>query len=213
MEVGVVADGVGLLRELEAAFFDSMIEVFERLEGAIGDGLVGEWPEAFGGLQLGAVGRQVFDVDAAGNLELLGAVPAGVVDGEDDDAVLSGADRLGEQAQAFVHHLGIDRIGQQPLDLAGLGLDVGVEIEPLIAGTGTGLGALSLGRPDPPDDRFQAEAMLVERPGLDRLVGVLLLERGNPACEFFLKPACSSALARPSCAGRGTCRLSPSFFR
>ena len=95
MEVGVFTDGVGLVRELDAAFFDGMIEVLEGLEGAIGDGLVGERPEAFGGLQLGAVGRQVFDVDAAGNLELLGAVPAGVVDGEDDDAVLSGADRLG----------------------------------------------------------------------------------------------------------------------
>lgn len=204
---------MGLFGELEAAFFDGMVEILEGLEGEVGDSLVGEWPQTFGGLQFWGVGWQVLDVDAAGNLEFLGAVPTGVVDGEDDDAVLAGADRLGEQAQAFVHHLGIDRIGEQPLDLAGLGLHVGVEIKPLIAGAGAGLGALSLGRPDPPDDRFQAEAMLVERPGLDRLAGVLLLKRGNRLRQFFLKPACSSALARPSCAGRGTCRLNPSFFR
>lgn len=204
---------MGLVRELEAAFSDDMIEVFDGVERSIGDGLVGERPEAFGGLQLGGVGWQVFDVDAAGDLERVGAVPPGVVDGQHDDAILSGADRLGEQAQAFVHRFGIDRIGEQPLDLAGLGLDVGVEVKPLIAGAGAGLGALALGRPDPPDDRFQPEAMLVERPGLDRLVGVLLLERGNRLRQFFLKPACSSALARPSCAGRGTRRLNPSFFR
>ena len=52
-----------LVRELEAAFFDGMIEVLEGLEGAIGDGLVGERPEAFCGLRLGAVGRQVSPPD------------------------------------------------------------------------------------------------------------------------------------------------------
>jgi hypothetical protein len=86
-------------------------------------------------------------------------------------------------------------------------VDEAVEIEPLVAVLPDRDRALALGRPLPPPDRLQADAMLVEGPDLDRPLGVLGAALIHPAREPLLKASCSSALATLACRGRGTCEL------
>jgi hypothetical protein len=56
----------------------------------------------------------------------------------------------------------------------------------------------------PKPDRFQAEAVFIERPDFDRDRRVAALELGD--LELFLNRACSYRLAL-GVAGRGTCRV------
>lgn len=44
---------VGLVGEGGASLVEGLFELFETVVGFVGDGLVGERPEALGGLQLG----------------------------------------------------------------------------------------------------------------------------------------------------------------
>ena len=77
--------------EGDAALGDRTVEVLDRAEVLVGERLVEHRPEAFGRLQLGAVGRQVDEPDALGDGQPWLRVPAGVVEDEDDDPVATGS--------------------------------------------------------------------------------------------------------------------------
>ena len=61
----------------------------------VGERLVDQGPEVLGRLEFGGIGRQELEVDAFGNTQVLGDVPAGAIEHEHDDLVRSGADRHG----------------------------------------------------------------------------------------------------------------------
>ena len=84
----------------------------ERVEVLVGDGLVDMRPERLGRRELGGVGRQVDEAEALGHDEAGRAVPAGVVEHEQDHAVGSGARLAGEERE---HVLEVAR-GTMPVE-------------------------------------------------------------------------------------------------
>ncbi len=156
-----------------------------------------------GGLQLGAVGGLEYEPDAVGNGEVLGSMPAGIVELQHDALLTPRADRLGEVGK---HELEVglaDVVGDVPHCMAGGGLDEARHIEPFEAMMADRHGSLANGRPHPACDRLQADAMLVRRPDLDLGVRMLAaLVRGR-ALELFLSRARSCSVAVSGCCGRG----------
>src|SRR5215203_7453617 len=64
---------------------------------------------------------------------------------------------------------------------------------------------LTFGRPHPPDDRLQPEAVLVGGPDLDRLVRVLSSRLSDGLLQLFLNASRFSGVAEPGWRGRGFC--------
>src|SRR3954470_21021203 len=64
---------------------------------------------------------------------------------------------------------------------------------------------LTFGRPHPPDDRLQLEAVLVGGPDLDRLVRVLSSRLSDGLLQLFLNASHSSGVAEAGWRGRGFC--------
>src|SRR4051812_13205052 len=64
---------------------------------------------------------------------------------------------------------------------------------------------LAFGRPDPAQDRLQANAVLVGRPDLDRLARVLRPLLGDGLLQLFLNASRSSGVAEAGWRGRGFC--------
>ncbi|MBO0904557.1 hypothetical protein, partial [Jiella sonneratiae] len=79
-------DGLALLVEFAAAFFENELEVPERFEVSIGERFVDERPEVFGGLDFWRVGRLMDETHAVWNGEIGLCVIAGPVEDEDDEA-------------------------------------------------------------------------------------------------------------------------------
>ena len=140
-------------------------------------------------------------------------VPTGLIQNQDDHLVLAGADRLGEGGQHRAEQVGVDHAADEPDHRPGARMDEAVKVEPRVAVLPDRARALALGRPLPPQDRLQTDALLVERPDLDRPLGVRGAALVHPAREPLLNASCSSALAALACLGRGTCRLCSSLFR
>jgi hypothetical protein len=100
-------------------------------------------------------------------------------------------------------------LAQPPLDRAGRRPHETIEIKPFVLVRADRHRALTAPGPNPPDERLQAEAMLVEGPQLDRTAGRLGLGRVHRGGEVFLKASCASGPAALACRGRGHCRLNP----
>src|SRR3954471_8136317 len=64
---------------------------------------------------------------------------------------------------------------------------------------------LTFGRPHPPDDRLQPEAVLVGGPDLDQLVRVLSSRLSDGLLQLFLNASRSSGVAEAGWRGRGFC--------
>ena len=89
MEVGVGPECAGI--ELPTARGDDGAEFVERGDMLIGDRLIHQRPEMFRGLELRSVGRQEDEADPLGDGQVLGPMPAGVVEHENDAALAAGA--------------------------------------------------------------------------------------------------------------------------
>ena len=74
-------------------------------------------------------------------------------------------------------------------------------------------GPLAFGRPDPSDDRLQADAVLIRGPDLDRLVRVLGRFLRDHRGPLFSKAALSAGVAEAGWRGRGFCTDQPIAFR
>ncbi len=173
----------------------------------VGDRFVGQRPLALGRLQLGRVGRKKLQHDALRHDEPVTDVPTGLIQNQDDQLVLAGADRLGKRGQHRAEQVGVDRGADEPDHRPGARVDEAVEVEPGVAVLADRDRALALGRPSPTQDRLQADAMLVERPDLDRPLEVPSAMLLHPAREPLLKASCSAALAALAWRGRGTWEL------
>src|SRR4051812_28213344 len=74
-------------------------------------------------------------------------------------------------------------------------------------------GALAFGRPHPPDDRLQPDAVLVGGPDFDWRVRVLGPLLGDSLFQLFLNASRSSGVAEAGWRGRGFCTDQPIAFR
>ena len=202
-EEGMCFDLIRVVSEDTATLGKNLIEFLQGLEVFIDDGLIRQRPQAFGGLDLWRVRWQEHQFNAFRNFQILGDMPARAVEHQDDVLVEAGANFGGERPQERAEQRSVDAVGDEPHDLARGGPDEAVQIKPLVAVMATGDGAAAAGRPDLAQDRFQAEAVFVERPDLDRDRRVGSLELGDAGLELFLNRACSYRLAL-GLAGRGT---------
>ncbi len=156
-----------------------------------------------GGLQLGTVGRLEDEPDAVRNDEVLGPVPAGIVELQ-HDALL--APRTGRPGEVGKHELEVclaDVVGDVPHRPARRRLDKARHIEPLEAVMADRHGALTNRRPYAARDRLQADTMLVRGPEIDRRARILASLLRSRARELFFSAARSSLVAAAGWRGRG----------
>ncbi len=185
MKEGVRADDLRLVLQHDAALDLCGLELIERAERLIGDPLVGERPQALTGLQFGRIGRQKEQMDAFGHHEFFAGMPAGLIEDQQDALRRACADSLGELRQRNREHIRPHRWQEQPLRLSGSRLHKTVDVEPLEAVLDSDTRPRPLARPDPAQDRFEPNAMLIGRPQLDRGLGKCLLHRVYLLREVF----------------------------
>jgi hypothetical protein len=75
MESGPSFDLLWLFGQEDALLGDFCVEVRDGCDALVDDWLVDERPEGFGGLQFWAVGRQINEADAIGDLQARGDLP------------------------------------------------------------------------------------------------------------------------------------------
>src|SRR3954454_8882351 len=97
------------------------------------------------------------------------------------------------------------RQNTSPEHLAGDRLHEGGDVQPLVAGGTERDRPLAFGRPHPPDDRLQPNAVLIRGPDLNRVVRVLCRFLGNDRGQLFLNVSHSSGVAAAGWRGRGFC--------
>src|SRR4051794_36079206 len=78
-------------------------------------------------------------------------------------------------------------------------------VQPLVAVVTKRDRPLAFGRPHPPDDRLQPNAVLIRGPDLNRFVRVLCRFLGNDRGQLFLNVSHSSGVAAAGWRGRGFC--------
>ena len=203
METALPFDAVGVFRQFAALLGDSVVEIGDGLEVLVGDGFIDVDPERFSRLKFRRVGRKMDETQAVRDAQSGPAVPAGIVEHEDDDVVLACTDLFCKQTQqGFEEKLG-DAVGQIPEGRAGGGRDESGDIEPFEAVMADGSRPLTTGCPDASDDRLEADAVLIGGKGLDhgsRMVARLFLDDIG---KFFLKASASSGVAAFGFFGRG----------
>lgn len=197
MKVRVRADDLRLVLQHNTALDLCGFEIIERAERLIGDSLVGQGPQALTGLQFGRIGWQEEQMDAFGHHEFFAGLPACLIEDEQDPLGRACADGLGEMRQGNRKHIRPHRRQEQPLGLSGSRLHKTVDVEPLEAMLDGDTRPGPFTHPDPAQDRFESNAVLIGRPQLDRGLGKRLLHRVQLLREFFLNAswAAGSALA------------------
>jgi hypothetical protein len=121
------------------------------------------------------MGRQEEEVDAFGNDEFFAGVPAGLIEDQQDPLGRACSDSLGELCQRKREHIRPHRWQENPLRLSGSGLHKTVDVEPLEAMLDSDMRPGTFAHPDPAQDRFEPNAVLIGRPQLDRGLGKRLL--------------------------------------
>ena len=96
------------------------------------------------------------------------------------------ARRFGEVRQNGLEHLLANCVRDVPHRSAAGRLHEAPDVEPLVAVMAQCDGPLALGRPDPAQDGFQADPVLVHRPDFDDRVRMLLFLFSGSVLQFFL---------------------------
>src|SRR3954466_15904866 len=191
--------------EASATVCDDAFQIGEVLEVLVGERLIQNRPEVLSRLKVGRVRGQVGEPDALRHDQVRFGVPAGAVEPEHDDAIPSRPGLTGKQRQEPCE----ERLGHPlrdvPKGLARGRLDEGGGVQPLVPGLTQRDRPRTFGRPHPPDDRLQPEAVLVGGPDLDRLVRVLSARLSDGLLELFLNASRSSGVAAAGWRGRGFC--------
>ena len=197
MKVRVRADDLRLVLQHDTALELCSLEIIEGAERLIGESLVGQGPQALTGLQFGRIGWQEKQMDAFGHHEFFAGMPASLIKDQQDPLRRACADGLGELRQRNREHIRPHRRQEQPLRLSSSRLHKTVDIEPLEAMLDGDTRSGSFARPDPAQDRFEPDTVLIGRPQLDRGLRKGLLHRFHLLREVFLNAswAAGSALA------------------
>jgi len=114
MEIGVACDGVVILEEMTASRGNCSIEIVNGSEVFVGEGFIDERPKVLGGLQFRAAGRLIDEPDAIGDRQVLRAVPTGIVELKDDDAIVAGASLTRERFEQLCKEGFVDAVRQVP---------------------------------------------------------------------------------------------------
>ena len=182
---------------------DDFLEGLEGWDVLVDDGLVDQRPQRFGRLHLRGVGGLEDEAQTVRHGEGRLAVPAGVVEREDDAPLAPGAGFLGEQPQQRLE----ERLGHPVRDIpeafARGRRDERRDVEPFEAMMAVGDRPLADRRPDPAGHRLQADPVLVGREGFDRRVGMARRFLGDDLGDFFLNASCSVSVAAFGLRGRG----------
>jgi len=91
MEFGGFGDGFLVFVQRAASLGDGGVEIVDGLEMFVDQRLIDEGPQVLGRLELGTVGRLIDESDAVGHWQVFRAMPAGIVEGENNDALAPGA--------------------------------------------------------------------------------------------------------------------------
>ena len=161
------------------------VELVDGLEVAVDERLVDERPEVLGGLQLGTVRRLEDEADAVGHGEVLGSMPARIVELQHDALLLAGADRLGEVGEHGFEHLLADGVGDVPHRAPCRRLDESGHVEPLEAMVADRDGRSPIGAHTPRVIGFRPMRCSSVAHNLDRRVRMLAPLVGGGALEFF----------------------------
>ena len=147
--------------------------------------LINKRPQRLSRLQFGRVGRQKDQPYALGNVQASLAVPAGIVEHQDDGSLRPSARFPRKHCQQRGKERLRDAVMQVPEGFAARRRDKGCDVEPLEAVVSWRNRAFSYGRPNTPRDRLQAEPVFIAGKDLDRPCWVLRrLFRGD-GFEFF----------------------------
>src|SRR5215218_2180723 len=188
-----------------ATVCDRAFQIGEGRKGAVRERLIQNGPEVLDGLKLGRVRGQVGEPEALRHNQVGRGVPAGAVEPEHDDAIPSRPGLARKQGQQRRKERLGHPVRHVPEHLAGDRLHEGGDVQPLVAVVAEGDRPLTLGGPHPPDDRLQADAVLICGPDLDRLVRVLGSRVSDGLLELFLNVSHSSGVAAAGWRGRGFC--------
>ena len=183
MEVCPEAELIAI--EDPATVCDRAFQISKRRKVLVGEWLVEDGPEVLGGLKLGRVRGQVGEPDALRHSQVRRGVPAGAVEPQHDDPLPSRPGLTGKQGQEPCEERLGDPVRHGPEGLARDRLDEGGDVQPLVPVMAEGDRPLTFGRPHPPDDWLQPNAVLVRGPDLDRLVRVLGSHLGDGLLQLF----------------------------
>src|SRR4051794_1922591 len=196
-----------------ATVCDRAFQIGEGRKVAVRERLIQNGPEVLGGLKLGGVRGQVGEPEALRHDQVRCGVPAGAVEPEPDHAIPSRPGLAGKQRQQRGKERLGDAVRDIPEHLAGDRLHEGGDGQPLVAVVTKRDRPLAFGRPHPPDDRLQPDAVLVGRPDFDRRVRVLGPLLGDGLFQLFLNVSRSSGVAAAGWRGRGFCTDQSIAFR
>jgi hypothetical protein len=164
MEVRVGLEGGPVGAQGVTAGAHHALEVGEIGQHLVGDGLVDERPEPFGGLQLRRVGWEQDEIDAVRESQLGGAMPAGLVAHQHHPVIGIDAFIAGELGEREGKRLGAHGREQAPPTLPGRRPHEAVDVESLKAPSHAGRGPGADRRPDAAGDGQESEPMLILRP-------------------------------------------------
>ncbi len=112
-------------------------------------------------------------------------VPAGLVQNQQEVFIWAHSLLLGESSQSKGKGSSIDRRHEQPTGLSALWLHKPIQVHPLIARPDYSPHSGSFSGPDPAQDRFETDAMLVLAPEFNAGFWILLSQRSSLLWEFF----------------------------
>ena len=158
-----------------------------------------ELPQMLAGLELRRVGGEKQQVDILGYAHLWAGMPPGAVEHQHDLLAETGAYRCGRRGQFGREELRADARGQAPDDTSGGGMHEDDEVAPVVAWLDR---PLPRQRPDALEQRFDANAVFIGGPHLNRRVGGASSVLPAQSVVPFIKAPCSSGLAATWC-GRG----------
>jgi len=190
MEAGGGANEIGLRLQGDTACGLSVLEIVDRGEMPVGQDGVGERPEMLGGLQLGRVRRQEEQMHMLGDVEAGARVPARPI--QEQHELFGGprADLGSERRQLGLKERDIDGGGHMKDGAARGGMDEADEVAPVVPMLDRREGALPIEAPDFVQDRFQANAVLVDCPEFDGGLGEGGRDLAEEWTNVFLNASC-----------------------
>ena len=184
----------------------SVLQVLDTGEMAVRQGGVGQRPEMLGGLQLRRIRRQEQQVDMVGDAQLAAGMPPGAIQDEHDLLVWAGADLARELGQFHFEERNGDTRRQMKAGAPRGGMHKTDEIPPIVAVLDRSRWAHAVETPHLLEDRFQPDAVLIDRPELDARLGGRGRDRLDDRPQLFLNSVCCSGSAK-TWRGRGLSRL------
>ena len=112
---------MAVVRQFRATLGDDDLEGFEIGDVFVDDWFVDDFLKVLCGLKFGRVGREKKKPDSVGNCQIGFAMPTGVVEDENDDAISTCSGFCGEGRQQGFKERIRDAVGNVPEAFAGLG--------------------------------------------------------------------------------------------